>query len=124
MDLPPDDADPVVIQGETQIRGYRVIVTTGPLSQPRRWCARTGLPQEDVKLSSPPVSCFGRHELSLVAIGLGTATSLLTDALINAPAQSHEQAVWSTRFEIDPVIGGRLFHTGSAFDVGKRISKK
>ena len=52
LDLPPGrNADPIVnIQGESQIRGYRVIVSlTGPLSQPQAAVrSEPALPQADV----------------------------------------------------------------------------
>jgi len=57
---------------------------------------------------------------------LGTATSLLTDALINAPAQRATSKLFGlTRFEINPVIGGRSGSTPAArLTVGKRVSKE
>ena len=52
MDLPARrDADPLInVQGESQIRGYRVIVTlNGPLSQPQATVrSEPALPQADV----------------------------------------------------------------------------
>jgi translocation and assembly module TamB len=56
---------------------------------------------------------------------LGTATSLLTDALINAPAQRATSKLFGlSRFEINPVIGGRTGSTpGARLTVGRRINK-
>jgi len=57
--------------------------------------------------------------------GLGTATSLLTDALINAPAQRATSRLFGlSRFEISPVISGRGGATPAArLTLGKRINK-
>jgi translocation and assembly module TamB len=58
--------------------------------------------------------------------GVGAATSLLTDALINAPAQRATSKLFGlTRFEINPVIGGRSGSTPAArLTLGRRISKE
>ena len=132
VDLPPQrDADPVVnIQGESQIRGYRVIVSlTGPLSQPQAAVrSEPALPQEDVVslITTGQLSSGETSESLLSQPGLGTATTLLTDALINAPAQRATSKLFGlTRFEINPVIGGRSGSTPAArLTLGKRISKE
>jgi translocation and assembly module TamB len=132
MDLPPSrGADPVLnIQGESQIRGYRVIVSlTGPLSQPLAVVrSEPALPQEDVvALITTGQLASGDASTSILSqSGLGTATSLLTDALINAPAQRATSKLFGlTRFEINPVIGGRTGSTPAArLTLGKRISKE
>ena len=132
MDLPSRrNADPVInIQGESQIRGYRVIVSfTGPLSQPQAVVrSEPALPQEDVvSLITTGQLASGDASTSVLSqSGLGTATSLLTDALINAPAQRATSKLFGlTRFEINPVIGGRSGSTPAArLTVGKRVSKE
>jgi translocation and assembly module TamB len=132
MDLPSRrNADPVInIQGESQIRGYRVIVSfTGPLSQPQAVVrSEPALPQEDVvSLITTGQLASGDASTSVLSqSGLGTATSLLTDALINAPAQRATSKLFGlTRFEINPVIGGRSGATPAArLTVGKRVSKE
>jgi translocation and assembly module TamB len=132
VDLPPgQNADPVLnIQGESQIRGYRVLVSlTGPLSHPQAAVrSEPALPQEDVVslITTGQLSSGDTSSSILSQSGVGAATSLLTDALINAPAQRATSKLFGlTRFEISPVIGGR---TGSApaarLTLGKRISKE
>src|SRR5262249_57281812 len=64
---------------------------------------------------------------ALAQSGLGTATSLLTDALINAPAQRATNRLFGlNRFEISPVIGGGRSGSqpGARLTLGKRISKE
>jgi translocation and assembly module TamB len=132
LDLPPSrNADPIVnIQAESQIRGYRVIVSlTGPLSQPQAAVrSEPALPQDDVvSLITTGQLTSGDTSTSILSqTGLGTATSLLTDALINAPAQRATSKLFGlTRFEINPIIGGRAGSTPAArLTVGKRISKE
>jgi translocation and assembly module TamB len=132
MDLPPRrrNADPIVnIQGETQIRGYRITVNlTGPLSQPQASVSsEPALPQADVValITTGQLSTGDASASILSQSGLGTATSLLTDALINAPAQRATSKLFGlSRFEINPVIGGRTGSTpGARLTVGKRINK-
>jgi translocation and assembly module TamB len=131
MDLPPRrNADPIVnIQGETQIRGYRITVNlTGPLSQPQATVSsEPALPQADVValITTGQLSTGDASASILSQSGLGTATSLLTDALINAPAQRATGRLFGlSRFEINPVIGGRTGSTPAArLTVGKRINK-
>ncbi len=131
MDLPPRrNADPIVnIQGETQIRGYRITVNlTGPLSQPQAAVSsEPALPQADVValITTGQLSTGDASASILSQSGLGTATSLLTDALINAPAQRATSKLFGlSRFEINPVIGGRTGSTPAArLTVGKRINK-
>jgi translocation and assembly module TamB len=57
--------------------------------------------------------------------GLGTATSLLTDALINAPAQRATSRLFGlTRFEINPVISGRGGSSPAArLTLGRQINR-
>jgi translocation and assembly module TamB len=131
-DLPPArNADPILnLQAESQIRGYRVIVSmTGPLSQPQAAVrSEPALPQDDVvSLITTGQLASGDTSTSILSqTGLGTATSLLTDALINAPAQRATNKLFGlTRFEINPIIGGRAGSTPAArLTVGKRFSKE
>jgi translocation and assembly module TamB len=132
IDLPPGrNADPVInIQGESQIRGYRVIVgLTGPLSQPSAIVrSEPALPQADVVslITTGQLSSGDTSASILSQSEVGAATSLLTDALINAPAQRATSKLFGlTRFEINPVIGGTTGSTPAArLTVGRRISKE
>jgi translocation and assembly module TamB len=130
MDLPPQrGADPIInIQGEAQIRGYRVTVgLTGPLSQPQAIISsEPSLPQADVValITTGQLATGDTSESVLSQSSLGTATSLLTDALINAPAQRATSRLFGlSRFEINPVIGGRGSTPAARLTLGKRINK-
>ncbi|HEV7743898.1 MAG TPA: translocation/assembly module TamB domain-containing protein [Pyrinomonadaceae bacterium] len=130
MDWPPQrGSEPIInIQGETQIRGYRVTVgLTGPLSQPQAIISsEPALPQADVvSLITTGQLATGDTSTSILSqSGLGTATSLLTDALINAPAQRATSKLFGlSRFEINPVIGGTGSTPQARLTLGKRISK-
>jgi len=132
VDLPPGrNADPVLnIQGESQIRGYRVIVgLTGPLSHPQAVVrSEPALPQADVVslITTGQLSSGDTSSSILAQSEVGAATSLLTDALINAPAQRATSKLFGlTRFEINPVIGGTTGSTPAArLTLGRRISKE
>ena len=132
IDLPPGrNADPIInIQGESQIRGYRVIVgLTGPLSQPSAIVrSEPALPQADVVslITTGQLSSGDTSASILSQSEVGAATSLLTDALINAPAQRATSKLFGlTRFEISPVIGGTTGSTPAArLTLGRRISKE
>jgi translocation and assembly module TamB len=130
MDFPPQpQADPIInIQGESQIRGYRVSVgLTGPLSQPQAVISsEPALPQADiVSLITTGQLASGDTSSSVLSqSGLGTATSLLTDALINAPAQRATNKLFGlSRFEINPVLGGANTTPAARLTLGKRINK-
>lgn len=130
MDFPPQrQADPLInVQGEAEIRGYRVTVgLIGPLSQPQAVISsEPALPQADVvSLITTGQLATGDTSTSILSqSGLGTATSLLTDALINAPAQRATSKLFGlSRFEINPVIGGSGSTPGARLTVGKRINK-
>jgi translocation and assembly module TamB len=130
VDLPPQpQADPIInIQGETQIRGYRVTVgLNGPLSQPQAIISsEPALPQADVvSLITTGQLATGDTSSSILSqSGLGTATSLLTDALINAPAQRATSKLFGlSRFEINPVISGSGSSPAARLTLGKRINK-
>jgi translocation and assembly module TamB len=122
VDLPPSrNADPILnIQGESQIRGYRVIVgLTGPLSQPQAIVrSEPALPQADV------VSLITTGQLSTS----DTSSSILSQSGVgaNAPAQKATSKLFGlTRFEINPVRGGTTGSTPSArLTLGRRISKE
>ena len=132
VDLPPGrNADPIInIQGESQIKGYRVIISlTGPLTQPQAIVrSEPALPQADVVslITTGQLSSDDSSASILSQSGVGAATSLLTDALINAPAQKATSKLFGlTRFEINPVIGGRRGATPAArLTLGRRISKE
>ena len=132
LDLPPGRSqDPIVnIQAESNIRGYRVIVSlTGPLSQPQAAVrSEPALPQADVVslITTGQLSSGDTSTSVLSQSEVGAATSLLTDALINAPAQRATSKLFGlTRFEISPVIGGTTGSTPSArLTLGRRISKE
>jgi len=130
MDWPAQrGSDPIInIQGESQIRGYRVTVgLTGPLSQPQAIISsEPALPQADVvSLITTGQLATGDTSSSILSqSGLGTATSLLTDALINAPAQRATSKLFGlSRFEINPVIGGSGSTPVARLTVGKRVNK-
>ncbi|HKP48199.1 MAG TPA: translocation/assembly module TamB domain-containing protein, partial [Pyrinomonadaceae bacterium] len=130
MDLPPSrGADPIInIQGESQIRGYRVTVgLNGPLSQPQAVVSsEPALPQADVVslITTGQLSSGDTSASVLSQSGLGTATSLLTDALINAPAQRATSRIFGlSRFEINPVIGSAGSTPAARLTLGKRINK-
>jgi len=132
VDLPPSrNADPILnIQAESQLRGYRVIVSlTGPLSQPQASVrSEPALPQADVVslITTGQLSSGDTSASVLAQSEVGAATSLLTDALINAPAQRATNKLFGlTRFEINPVIGGTTGSTPAArLTLGRRISKE
>jgi len=133
VDLPPSrNADPVLnIQAESQIRGYRVIAgLTGPLSHPQAVVrSEPALPQADVVslITTGQLSSGDTSSSVLSQSEVGAATSLLTDALINAPAQRATSKLFGlTRFEINPVVGsGTTGSTPAArLTLGRRISKE
>lgn len=131
IDLPPGrSADPILnIQAESQIRGYRVIVSlTGPLSQPSAAVrSEPALPQADVValITTGQLSTGDTSASILSQSEVGAATSLLTDALINAPAQRATSRLFGlTRFEINPVIGTTGSTPAARLTLGRRISKE
>ncbi|MEP6705897.1 MAG: translocation/assembly module TamB domain-containing protein [Pyrinomonadaceae bacterium] len=125
------NADPVVnIQAESEIRGYRVIVNlSGPLSQPLAVVrSEPSLPQADVVslITTGDLSSGDTGGSVLSQSGLGTAASLLTDTLINAPASRATSKLFGlSRFEINPQFTGRSGSTPTArLTLGRRISKE
>jgi translocation and assembly module TamB len=132
IDLPPGrGADPILnIQAEAEIRGYQVIVgLTGPLSQPlANIRSEPALPQQDVVslITSGQLSSGDENASILGQSGLGTAASLLTDTLINAPAQRATDKLFGiNRFEIDPLVGGGIGGGSptARLTVGRQINK-
>jgi translocation and assembly module TamB len=130
VDLPPQrGADPIInIQGESQIRGYRVTVgLAGPLSQPQAIISsEPALPQADiVALITTGQLAGGDTSTSVLSqSGLGTATSLLTDAIVNAPVQRATSRLFGlSRFEVNPIIGGRGSSPTARLTLGKRVNK-
>ncbi|MDX6611915.1 MAG: translocation and assembly module TamB [Blastocatellia bacterium] len=132
MELPfRPNADPIVnIQAESEIRGYRVIVNlSGPLSQPLAVVrSEPSLPQADVVslITTGNLSTGDTGGSILSQSGLGTAASLLTDTLINAPASRATSKLFGlSRFEINPQFTGRSGSTPTArLTLGRRISKE
>ncbi len=131
IDLPPRrGADPVVnVAAVSEIRGYRVRVgITGPISQPTTSLSSDpALPQADVVslITTGNLSTGGEGGPSLVQSGIGTATSLLTESLINAPVRKATDKLFGlNRFEFDPVIAGRAGQSPTArLTVGRQINR-
>ena len=131
VDLPPRlDADPLLnIQAEAEIRGYDIIASfTGPLSQPTVTVrSDPALPQADVVslILSGELSTGETGASALAQSGLGTAASLLTESLINAPARRATDKLFGlNRFEIDPLVAGRGGESPTArLTVGRQINK-
>jgi hypothetical protein len=132
IDLPPrPEAPPVVnLQAQADIRGYRVTVTmSGPLSGGLTTTATSDppLPQADVIALITTGNLSGGPEgtSTLAQTGLGTATSLLTDTLINAPVQKATDKLFGlNRFEFDPVIAGRGGQSPTArLTVGRQVNR-
>ncbi|MFL6282034.1 MAG: translocation/assembly module TamB domain-containing protein, partial [Pyrinomonadaceae bacterium] len=132
IDLPPRaEASPVVnIQAQSDIRGYRVTVSmSGPLSGGLQTTATSDppLPQADVIALITTGNLSGGPEgtSSIAQTGIGTATSILTDTLINAPVQRATDKLFGlNRFEFDPVIAGRGGQSPTArLTVGRQINR-
>ncbi len=131
IDLPPSrDIDPILnIQAEAEIRGYDVIISlTGPLSQPTATTrSDPSLPQADVValILTGNLSTGETTASPLSGQGVGTAASLITDALINDPARRATNKLFGlNRFEIDPLIAGRGGASPTArLTVGRQINK-
>ena len=132
IDLPPRvEAPPVInLQAQSDIRGYRVTVTmSGPISGGLQTTATSDppLPQADVIALITTGNLSGGPEgtSTLAQTGLGTATSLLTDTLINAPVQKATDKLFGlNRFEFDPVIAGRGGQSPTArLTVGRQVNR-
>lgn len=131
IDLPARaDADPILnIQAEAEIKGYRVVVgLTGPLSSPTALVrSDPALPQSDVValITTGDLNRSEEGGSTLAQTGFGTATSLLTDTLINNPVQKATDKLFGlNRFEIDPLIAGRGGASPTArLTVGRQINR-
>ena len=131
IDLPPRrDADPVLnIVAEGEIRGYRVTVSpSGPLSQLQvAMRSDPPLPQADVVslITTGNLSSGDQSASVLGQSGVGTATSLLTESLINAPVRRATDRLFGlNRFEIDPLIVGRGGASPTArLTVGRQVNR-
>ena len=132
VDLPPRvEAPPVInLQAQADIRGYRVTVSmSGPISGGLTTTATSDppLPQADVIALITTGNLSGGPEgtSTLAQTGLGTATSLLTDTLINAPVQKATDKLFGlNRFEFDPVIAGRGGQSPTArLTVGRQVNR-
>jgi translocation and assembly module TamB len=131
VDLPSRrDADPILnIQAESEIRGYRIIVgLSGPLTEPVTTLrSDPALPQADVValITTGNLSGGDTGTSTLAQTGLGTATSLLTDQLLNAPVRRATDRLFGlNRFELDPMIAGRGGASPTArLTVGRQINR-
>ena len=132
IDLPPrPGADPIInVQAQSDIKGYRVTVTmSGPLSGGLTTTATSDppLPQADVisLITTGGLSGGTEGTSTLAQTGLGTATSLLTDTLINAPVQKATDKLFGlNRFEFDPLISGRGGQSPTArLTVGRQVNR-
>jgi translocation and assembly module TamB len=131
IDLPPSqEIDPVLnVQAESEIKGYRTIVQlTGPLSQlTANVRSEPGLPQADViaLITTGNLSSGDESQSVLSQTGVGTAASLLTETLINAPVQRATDKLFGlNRFELDPLIAGRGGASPTArLTVGRQINR-
>lgn len=121
--------DPVLnIEGQAVIRGYRVTaLLEGPLSHPTTTVSsEPSLPQADVVslIISGTLSSTDTSTSVLAQSGLGTAASLLTDALINAPVSKATNKLFGlSRLEISPVIAGTGSTPTARLTVARRLSK-
>jgi translocation and assembly module TamB len=101
---------------------------TGPLSQPNATIrSDPSLPQQDVVslITSGELSSGTTTASTLAQTGLGTAASLLTDTLINAPAQKATDKLFGlNRFEIDPLLTGSGGASPTArLTVGRQVNR-
>jgi translocation and assembly module TamB len=128
--LPPRlDADPVLnIEAQSVIRGYRVTaMIEGPLSHPTTSVgSEPSLPQSDVVslILTGTLTSTDTGTSVLAQSGLGTAASLLTDALINAPISRATNKLFGlSRLEISPVIAGTNSTPTARLTAARRITK-
>ncbi len=129
IELPPQrNADPLVnISAEAEIRGYRVIVElNGELSRPQATVrSEPALPQSDV-VALITTGDLANEDTTLAQSGVGTATSLITDQILNAPLQRATDRLFGlNRFEINP--GAGLGNNGATLQprltVGRRVNR-
>jgi translocation and assembly module TamB len=121
-------ADPILnIEGQAVIRGYRVTaLLEGPLSHPTTTVnSEPSLPQADVVslILTGTLSSTDTGTSVLAQSGLGTAASLLTDALINAPISKATNKLFGISLEINPVIGGTGTAPTARLTGKRRLSK-
>jgi len=122
-------ADPILnIEGQSIIRGYRVkALIDGPLSHPQTTVSsEPALPQADVVslILTGTLSSTDASTSVLAQSGLGTAASLLTDALINTPVSRASNKLFGlSRLEISPVIAGSGATPTARLTVARRFSK-
>ncbi len=123
-------ADPIInLAADSVIRGYRVTVNlNGPLSNPlSTLSSEPSLPQADVVslVLNGTLTSSETGGSVLAQSGLGTAASLLTDTLINAPVSRASNRLFGlSRLEINPVIAGTTGSTPTArLTVARRVSK-
>jgi translocation and assembly module TamB len=123
------DADPVLnIEAQSVIRGYRVTARIeGPLSHPTTSVSsEPSLPQADVVslILTGTLTSTESGTSVLAQSGLGTAASLLTDALINAPISRATNRLFGLqRLEISPVVSGTNSTPTARLTASRRITK-
>jgi len=122
-------ADPVLnIEAQSVIRGYRVTaIIEGPLTHPTTSvAAEPSLPQADVVslILTGTLSSTDSNTSVLAQSGLGTAASLLTDALINAPISRASNRLFGlSRLEISPVLGTNTSAPTARLTAARQIAK-
>ena len=122
-------ADPVLnIEAQSVVRGYRVTaLIEGPLSHPTTTVgSEPALPQADVVslILNGTLSSTDTSTSVLAQSGLGTAASLLTDALINAPISRASNRLFGlSRLEINPVISGSSATPTARLTAARQIRK-
>ena len=122
-------ADPTLsIEAQSVIRGYRVTTSIeGPLSQPQtNVSSEPALPQADVVslILTGTLTSTDTSTSVLAQSGLGTAASVLTDALINAPISRATNKLFGlNRLEISPVVAGAGSAPTARLTAARRISK-
>lgn len=123
------DADPILnIEAQSVIRGYRVTaLIEGPLSHPNTSVgSEPSLPQGDVVslILNGTLSTTDTSTSVLAQSGLGTAASLLTDALINAPITRATNKLFGlSRLEINPVISSTSSAPTARLTAARRVTK-
>lgn len=131
IDLPGvSGADPVLnIQASGEIQGYDIIASfNGPLTAPTvNVRSEPALPQADVVslILTGQLSSGDTGASSLAQSGLGTAASLLTESLINAPARRATDKLFGlNRFEIDPLVATSAGQSPTArLTLGRQINR-
>ncbi|MDT5120611.1 MAG: translocation and assembly module TamB [Acidobacteriota bacterium] len=123
-------ADPILnIQAVGEIQGYDIITSfNGPLTSPTVTVrSDPSLPQADVVslILTGQLSSGDTGASALAQSGLGTAASLLTESLINAPARRATDKLFGlNRFEIDPLVATSPGQSPTArLTLGRQINK-